>query len=99
MQRQFEITESKFLPKGNSTLDAKIQQQVAVAKAKAAAMEIEKRTRLQAAANQAMASGGAATAAQMNPVIGSKYPNLQNPMPAQKPMSDAMQVLTFFVFL
>ena len=66
-----------------------------MAKAKAAAMEIEKRTRLQAAANQAMASGGAATAAQMNPVIGSKYPNLQKPVPAQKPMSDAMQVLTF----
>ena len=94
MQRQLDITE---LNGWNQA--PQIKQQVAIAKAKAAALEIEKKNRIQAAANQAMASGGAAAAAQMNPVIGSKYPNLQKPVPAQKPMSDAMQVLTFFVFL
>ena len=84
MQRQLEITELR-----GWNQDPKIKQQVAIAKAKAAAMEIEKKNRIQAAANQAMASGGA-----IKSVISKS--NLQNPVPVQKPMSDAMQVLILF---
>ena len=64
-----------------------------LAKAKAAAFEIEKKNRIQAAANQAMASGGA-----IKSVISkcNTLPSLQNPVPVQKPMSDAMQVLILF---
>ena len=71
--------------------DPKIKQQVAIAKAKAAALEIEKKNRIQAAANQAMASGGAG-ASKAHPLTRI-FPNLQKPVPAEKPMSDAMQVL------
>ena len=67
--------------------------QVALAKAKAAAMEIEKKGRIQAAANQALASGAGAqlgSAASLR----NTFPNLQKP--ADKPMSDAMQVFSLF---
>ena len=92
MQRQLEITEARF---PGWSQDPKIKQQVAIAKAKAAAFEIEKKNRIQAAANQAMASGGA-----IKSVISKSntLPNLQNPVPAQKPMSDAMQVLILLRF-
>ena len=88
MQRQLEITELR-----GWNQDPKIKQQVAIAKAKAAAMEIEKKNRIQAAANQAMASGGAikSVISKSNTLL-----NLQNPAPVQKPMSDAMQVLILF---
>ena len=80
MQRQLEITETRF--PGWSCQDPKVKQQVAIAKAKAAALEIEKKNRIQAAANQAIASGGANN----------------TPVPAQKPMSEAMQVSILLQF-
>ena len=66
---------------------------MALAKAKAAAMEIEKKGRIQAAANQALASGAGA---QLGSVasLRNTFPNLQKP--ADKPMSDAMQVFSLF---
>ena len=76
--------------------DPKIKQQVAIAKAKAAAIEIEKKNRIQAAANQAMASGGAGASSKAHPLTRI-FPNLQKPVPAEKPMSDAMQVLLILV--
>ena len=69
--------------------------QVALAKAKAAAMEIEKKGRIQAAANQALASGAGAqlgSAASLR----NTFPNMQKLVPADKPMSDAMQVYSLF---
>ena len=84
MQRQLEMTETRF-PGWSSQQDPKIKQQVAIAKARAAALEIEKKNRIQAAANQAIASGGANN-------------TLKNPVPAQKPMSEAMQVLILLQF-
>ena len=95
MQRQLEITESR-----GWNQDTKIKQQVAIAKAKAAAMEIEKKNRIQAAANQAMASGAGANQSVKDTSLSltRTFPNLQTPVPAQKPMSDAMQVLTLLQF-
>ena len=80
MQRQLEITETRFSGWSNGNQDSKIKQQVAIAKAKAAALEIQKKNRIQAAASQAIASGAANN-------------TLMNTVAAQKPMSDAMQVL------
>ena len=79
MQRQLEITETRFPGWSNGNQDPKIKQQVAIAKAKAAALEIQKKNRIQAAASQAIASGAANN-------------TLMNTVAAQKPMSDAMQV-------
>ena len=95
MQRQLEITESRF--PGWNNQDPKIKQQVAIAKAKAAALEIEKKNRIQAAANQAMVSGGGAVVDKAHSLTR-KFPNLQKPVPAEKPMSDAMQVLILLRF-
>ena len=67
--------------------------QVALAKAKAAAMEIEKKGRIQAAANQALASGAGAQSGSAAS-LRNTFPNLQKP--ADKPMSDAMQVFSLF---
>ena len=96
MQRQLDITELKGWNQA-----PQIKQQVAIAKAKAAALEIEKKNRIQAAANQAIASGGGANkSAAMDKVLSltRNFPNLQKPVPAEKPMSDAMQVLILMQF-
>ena len=95
MQRQLDITE---LNGWNQA--PQIKQQVAIAKAKAAALEIEKKNRIQAAANQAMASGAGANTSVKDTALSltRKFPNLQTPVPAQKPMSDAMQVLILLRF-
>ena len=69
--------------------------QVALAKAKAAAMAIKKKGRIQAAANQAFASGAGAqlgSAASLR----NTFPNLQKLVPADKPMTDAMQAYSLF---